>query len=193
MKSFGHIIKILAIAFICIFLLNMLVMHVIFDTNVFNPVSRSEPEADLSRIRFEPENTEDADIAEEEAFTESTAVVTEDYYQYGIYNEAALSEGQAAMPESEGEEPDSTYFMTTGEVAFLENLSMLDKLEALSLISKVGREEADRIYDFAIDGITYTEMKDIEAVLARHLDKDEMAKLTNLLQKSKKQYSIANE
>ena len=185
-------IKLLTLAFVGIFLLNMLIMHVFFDTDVFNPVSRDEFDTNIAEIRFNPENTTDSDAVQEEAYPESTPAVADDYSQEDINDTAALEE-HGIQAAGEAADPDSTYYMTTGEVGFLENLSMLDKIEALSLISKVGREEADRIYDLAMNGITLTEMKDIEAILIKYLDQSEMEKLTGLLEKNKKQYSIAKE
>lgn len=191
MKSFGNTVKLITLAFAGIFLLNMLIMHVFFDTNVFNPVSSEGAEPRIAEIRFNPGKTADAAAVRDEAHPRSTPTVPEDVSQEDIPD--MLPEGFGVEAEVETSGPDSTFFMTTGEVSFLENLSMLDKLEALSLISKVGREEADRIYDLAADGITYSEMKDIEVILKRYLDRDEMATLTNLLNKSKKQYSEAKD
>lgn len=192
MKSFGNTIKIITLAFACVFILNMLIMHVFFNTDVFNPVSRDQSETDIAGLLFYPENTADSDSMQEEAYPESTPAATDGYYQQEN-NDAAAPEKDDIQAAGEGAGPDSTFFMTTGEVGFLENLSILDKLEALSLISKVGREEADKIYDLAMDGVTYAEMKDIEAILKEYLDQEEMDKLTGLLEKNKKQYSVAGE
>ena len=191
MKSFGNTVKLITLAFAGIFLPNMLIMHVFFDTDVFNPVSSEGTETRIAEIRFKPGNTAGAAAVQDEEYPRSTSAAPEDVSQEDIPD--MLPEGFGDEAEAETAGPDSTFFMTTGEVSFLENLSMLDKLEALSLISKVGREEADRIYDLAADGITYSEMKDIEFILKRYLDRDEMETLTNLLNKSKKQYSEAKD
>ena len=192
MKSYGNIVKLLTLAFVCIFLLNMLIMHVFFNTDVFNPAGREELKADITELRFDAEEITDMVAVPETAYLENTPAESEGYYQEESDNEAAQEDYNIqAAEETEGS--DSTYFMTTGEVGFLENLSMLDKLEALSLISKVGREESDKIYDLAMDGITYTEMKDIGAIFKKYLDEDEMYKLTALLEKNRKQYSVAED
>ncbi|NJD03194.1 MAG: hypothetical protein FIA99_11535 [Ruminiclostridium sp.] len=190
MKSFGNIFKHLTLVFAGIFLLNMLIMHVFFGIDVFNPLNRDELETSIAEIRFNPENTPDSDALPEEDYPEGVPAATDGDFQEGIDDPAAPEEGDI-QPSGDAAGLDSTYFMTTSEVGFLENLSLQDKLEALSLISKVGREESDRIYDLAVDGITYTEMKDIEAILSKHLDRDEMEKLAILLEKSKKQFSNA--
>lgn len=191
MKNFFNRLMILTAAFAGIFLLNMLIMHIFFNTDVFNPVNRSEPEDNLTYIRLEPEETLKISLEEDNEGSLSLDDESEDFAPAMTDETGLLPENIEAI--SGNEDPDSTYYMTTGEVGFLENLSLLEKLEAYTLISKVGREEADRIYDMSMDGITYTEMGEIEAVLKNFLSKDEMDTLMELLEKSKQRYSMIND
>ncbi len=189
MKSVGNTFKLITVALACIFFLNMLIMHVFFNTDVFNPVNRELSKTSIAGFDFNSLSTPGTGVLAEDVGTEDTAAPTEDNYPKET-NEGAVPEDNGTETANEAAEPDSSYFMTTGEVGFLGNLDMLDKLEALSLIAKVGKEEADRIYDLAMDGITYAEMKQIEDILKKYLDKAEMEKLTALLKKNKKQYSV---
>lgn len=191
MKSFAKLIKLLALAFAGMFILNMLIMLVFFDTNAFNPVNRDDPEISVAENHIDSGNTSDFEMYTDDVYPENASAAldaSDEHYQEDDDAVTALEESSSnAADEVSG--ADSAYFMTSGEIGFLENLGLKDKLEALSLISKIGMKEADKIYYMALDGITYSEMEDIEAILTKYLNQKEMEILTGLFEKNKKQYS----
>lgn len=188
MKSFGNMIKLLTLAFAGMFLLNVMIMHVFFDTDVFNPVKMDDAEINAAENKLESGNSSDFH-RETDSTNPQYASAAQDEKYWEDPDDSIVPADSSKDTTDEADEAAATYYMTTSEVGFLGNLSMRDKLEALGLISKVGGEEADKIYDMALDGITYSEMKDIETMLKKHLDQKEMETLTSLLDKNKEKYS----
>jgi len=89
----------------------------------------------------------------------------------------------------------SEYFMTFDEICSIQNINLNDKLAGLSIINKINKADAARIYDLAHDGLTIDEMNEIKQMLKKSLSADEIEKLSDILQKCKEQYAadkIAN-
>jgi hypothetical protein len=96
----------------------------------------------------------------------------------------------AARDAAAGAEGDSSpWFMTQDEVECLGSLSITDKLSALSLITKIGQEDADRIYDMASDGITREEMNEIKAILGKSLSQEDLDMVYSLIEKNRDLYA----
>ncbi|MDP4092411.1 MAG: hypothetical protein Q8920_03530 [Bacillota bacterium] len=81
------------------------------------------------------------------------------------------------------------YFLTAKEVMAMENISLMDKLKGLTLLSKLNRDVIDKIYNMASDGLTYKEMDDVRSLLGRYLSSSEIEKLNELLVKNKNLYA----
>lgn len=190
MGNYGNSIKIIIFAFAGLILLNMAIMRVFFNTNVLNPVKSS-----YSQINIAEQNT--GSDSSYDSWTEAgNTGVQDDTEVLGTYYPEdpvdLSSEEDNKSSGSVKEDRSNSYYMTKSEVGFLGNLDIKDKLKALSLISKVGRKDADKIYVEASDGVTYSEMNDIKDILGKYLTQKEMEILIDLLDKNKQLYTGAD-
>jgi hypothetical protein len=95
--------------------------------------------------------------------------------------------GSAADKGSSGSRDD--YFMTFSEVNSIENINMQDKLLGLSIISKIKKDDLQKIYKLSDGGITIDELKELKKILDRNLCKSDIEKLDDLLMKNKKLFA----
>lgn len=93
------------------------------------------------------------------------------------------STGLDTVPTSTDTEA-SLYIMSPGTVAALQQLSIIDKLAALSILSKVGREEIDRIFEISNDGITFDEYEELRILAESRLKPSDMEELKKILSKN---------
>jgi hypothetical protein len=173
----------LLLLFATMFVINFVVMYVLFDINVINPVKRTglNDSSSASKKLVEAVNP---------SVNENGKSVGDDQIgDEAAESQEAANENGTLRDEAENE---AAYYMTSDEVGFLEDLSLVDKLEALSLISKVGKEESDKIYDIASDGVTIAEMEEIKNILEKHLSQKEMDTLNGILDKNKLLYAGQN-
>lgn len=174
MKSFKDSVVLLTIVFSALFLVNTGLMYACFGINALNPAQRGE-EAVRAAAAGRPE-TGSAD---------------------GSMNEGGPADAGTAEISGESEAAGSTgilsavsgMYMTPEEVEYLGELSLQDKLSALTLLSGIGGRDSDRIYELASDGVTYAEMEEIKAILENKLSKADMDVLYGILDKSRRLYA----
>ena len=201
MRNSGNTAKILIILFGSLFIANMAVMYAFFDVNVLYPVYKGGTISKTAVSGVEdPMHSEDgtttggADTAGDAAAeAEGINRMADDMAAEaeGINRTAGggLNSVYDEYPDGSTPPNPSAYFLTPSEAGCLGGLGLADKISALSLISRIGSAETDRIYEMAGDGITYAEMDEIKATLEKYLSKDDMDILYNLLDKGKKLYA----
>ena len=79
-------------------------------------------------------------------------------------------------------------FLGPEEVKFFGQLKLKDKLLAMTLLSKIGTNETDNIFEMAIDGVTYEEYEEIKLKLEKKLSKSEIESLTDIIERNKMLY-----
>ena len=154
-----------------VFLLNMAVMYVFFDINFLKL-------QELSRGRVKSEQRDSGEPAgsgvkanekiESQKDSQTKQVVT----------------GEITEPDNlEG------YFVSPGEIAFMKNLGLEDKLLAMNIASKLGSEEVKRIYGMALDGITAEEYAELMANVEGKLAISDIEAIEELLSRNKMLYA----
>lgn len=184
MKSFARMIKILAVMFVVLFVFNMAVLYLFFDINVLNPIpkqtgSHGSVQNDR-RVVLEKHGAGEGSGANERADPDG-----------GNSENAEPEESTAPSSEEKSDKdlPDTDAYMTADEVACLSELSLSDKLTALSILTKLGTEETDTIYSMAADGVSMEEMVQIEAILRRHLTEEDIGAIVGILEQYKKSHA----
>lgn len=182
MKKFRDSLILLTIIFSSLFLLNTGFMYAFFGINALNPVQREEAGNRTALAR---------DIGKHAAGTGAAAAETgaEGYAVSGA--EGTENTGAGAVPDSAAEETNgaATGFMTAEEVQYLGELDLRDKLAALTVLSKIGSSESDRIYELAKDGVSDKEMREIKGLLEKKLSASDMEMLYGILDKSRRLYA----
>jgi hypothetical protein len=183
MKSFKGSLIFLTIALSALFLLNTGLMYVFFGINALNPVQREDSPArgSLSANSVSPPSKNGGAGAE-------TGI--EGYAAAGAPEAADEYPAAGAGPGTAGTDSAAAKgYMTLEEVQYLGELSLQDKLAALTVLSKIGSSESDRIYQLAADGVTYAEMEEIRAMLEKKLSEADMEVLYGILDKSRRLYT----
>lgn len=174
MKKYKSSIKLLVIIFAVMFILNMTVMYSVFDINVLNPGA------------FLQEDFKTAQRSDDGLLTALGAKV-DDNIGLGENDPANPAEtDQILQP---GAFDTIANYMTSDEIALLGKLSLEDKFSVMTILSKLGREEVDRIYEMSLDGITFTEFDDIKASIENMLSVSEVEALKEILDRNKMLYA----
>ena len=84
---------------------------------------------------------------------------------------------------------DSGYYIYPEEIELLKQLSLQDKLAALSIISKIDRDVANRVYEMSKDGVTYHEFAEIKESVENYLEPADVEVLEELFHRSKEIYA----
>jgi len=87
---------------------------------------------------------------------------------------------------------DGRLFMSSEEVEAVECLSFKDKVTGISILSKVGKNDMEKIYDVVEDGVTNEEMGKIRSLLEKYLSESEVDTLYKMLWKTKLLYQEKN-
>lgn len=193
MKSFGSTLKVITFGFVILFALNMLIISVFFNVNVLSPIKNIIP--DDNGILYKNQQQDIPDIqkmtAKETVSDDKTGTNTDSISDKGIgvnpVDDAINMQGnQQKEMHNEGQKVENPagYYMTTAEIDSLDKLSLMDKLEAMALVSKINSKDADKIYDMALDGITFAEKKEIESILGKYLTSQDIQKLIEILGKN---------
>lgn len=190
MKSFGNVVKLITLVTTGLFILNMLVMSIFFNTNVLNPVKTIITSNGQEIVKNEQKASQydngavnDTDLFEATS-SESTSQ-SEEGEIYNVDGYAGEVNNKKLVQNDEGKAVDAaSYYMTTAEIGSLEDMSLAEKLEAVTIISKVNKEAADDIYDMSIDGVTYEEKEKIQTVLGKYLTSEEIQRLMNIFSKN---------
>lgn len=186
MRKRKSILKPLAVIFVAMFLLNMAVMRICFNINVIGAMTSQElMHADMVRSLLL------AAINEADGKTEAGHITS----AFGSPNSApvgqdnasmssdATSAGQDTIPTSTDTEA-SLYAISPGTVAALQHLSLTDKFVALSILSKMGRDEINRIFEISKDGITFDEYEELRVLAENRLKPSDMEALKEILNKN---------
>lgn len=87
---------------------------------------------------------------------------------------------------------ESGYYVYPEEIELLKYLSLKDKLAAISIISKIDRDIADRVYEMSKDGVTYGEFSEIKESVKNYLEPADVEVLEELFHRSKEIYTENN-
>lgn len=79
--------------------------------------------------------------------------------------------------------------MTSEEIDFLSRLGLRDKLSAMTILSKLGKEEMDGIVEMCRDGLTNKEFAEISTLIENKLDVSEVEELKEILHRSRLLYA----
>jgi hypothetical protein len=85
---------------------------------------------------------------------------------------------------SANDEPGDGYFMTLEEIGLLKNMSLQDKLKAVSILSGVDRNVLDSAIEMAGDGITYNEYNELMDSADEYLDPTDIKTLEDILNRN---------
>ena len=191
MRNLSRPLIILVLLFAAMFLINFVVMYVLFDINIISPIKRigiydnSKSAKELVKAKSPTINENGNNTEDDQIFAEDEAMASEQ-----AADDSGLLMQETANEADSGYE--AAYYMTSEEVGLLVDLSLSDKLEALSIISSIGKEDADKIYDMALDGVTTAEMDEIRGILEEHLSQQDMDTLNEILAKNKMLYAGQN-
>jgi hypothetical protein len=190
MKSFSNTLIFITLAAVLLFALNIFIMSVFFNVDIIHPVRETIPEYD--NVLYKNQYKDTKRMAETTVEDNDTTYDKSDNDQVMDVENGAVPVDQnksETNPQNDKtvEDPKNVdsaeYYMTTTDINSLSKLSLVDKIEALALISKISTDEADKIYDMTLDGVTYAEMKEIQSILGKYLTTDEIQELTNMLDK----------
>lgn len=211
MKKAKGPVKLVILIFFAMFTINTAVMYILFGINILKPVNNSESReasgkngANNSWVTpgYNPRWKTDSgynQVAGEDVNGESGSDYTDVAGEAGgdtagnaatdgagdgtgtsddRNNESRVTDGSDGLHDPNG------LYLTESQVADLGELDIKDKLSAVAIISKVGSDESNRIYDMAMDGVTYGELQEIEKILGRYLSADEIDSIKNIIDKS---------
>lgn len=81
-------------------------------------------------------------------------------------------------------EPGDDYFVTLDEIGLLKNMSLQDKLKAVSILSGVDRNILDSAIQMAGDGITYDEYNELMDSAEEYLEPTDIKTLEDILNRN---------
>ena len=95
----------------------------------------------------------------------------------------------AGADENDVPENPEGFFMTCEEVASIENLSLRDKLTGLSILSRMEKDQIERICSISEGGVTFEEAGVIRQILEKYLSDSEIDTLNDILLRNKRVYA----
>lgn len=171
MRKRKSVLKPLTIIFVVMFLLNMAVMRICFNINVIGTTALQDVmDSDMARSLLS--------VVEDESDGKNEL----------IEDTASVSQGTmpaSTDPEAVGSDTENSLFvMSPRMVAALQHLSRTDKFVILSILSKMGREEINRIFEISNDGITLDEYEELRVLAENRLKLSDMEALKEILCKN---------
>lgn len=206
MKNYKVALMLLLAIFAVVFILNAVLMYAIFGINVLNPRSslgdrriteqagEDEWPALLSGLRSSAGSGPEIKDTEWTVNPDEAAELNEGLLQEG----SAPGSGTAAAATNGGltgsgiradMHQTAAYYLTPDEVDFMGHISLEDKLAAMAILTRLGTQELDRIYNMALDGVTHEEYTTIKAALDKKLSASEEETLIRILDKNKILYA----
>lgn len=79
---------------------------------------------------------------------------------------------------------DKRVYLTGEQVKSLEKIDIADKFAAVAILSKVDGKETDNIIKMAEDGVTYSELQQIEKLLQKYLTAAEIEDLKGIIERN---------
>ncbi|MGE5613586.1 MAG: hypothetical protein ACM3XR_04205 [Bacillota bacterium] len=101
----------------------------------------------------------------------------------------AARAGSAGESNKSDELDEPGYYIFPGEIEFLKNLSLKDKLFALSIISKIDPAVKDRVYEMSKDGVTYSEFAEIRKSVENYLEPADIESLEEIFLRNRTAYA----
>ncbi|AUS98379.1 hypothetical protein CDQ84_04185 [Clostridium thermosuccinogenes] len=93
--------------------------------------------------------------------------------------------GQANAADAENSSY-SKYYMTYEELMALDNIDFWDKITGMAILSKLKKEDAEKLLELARGGITMKEFETASRLLEEALGKEDFKKLMDITEKNKK-------
>lgn len=184
MKRFRSPLTLMLTIIAAVFVLNMTVMYAFFHINVLKPRVLLQNGMKTARTGNDEQTSASLGTKADNKnplWDDSPAGQTS---QAGKINPTEANK----VPEPGASDADR-YYMTSDEIAFLDHLSLTDKLSALTVMSKLGTEEMDRIIEMSRDGVTFEEFADINVYAEGRLSADDVKTLKNILYRNKTLYA----
>lgn len=190
MKRFISLSVLILTIIAAVFVLNMTVMYAFFNINVLKP--RILLQNGMKTVRT-GSNEQTAASLGAKADKQNPLWEGNPASQTGHANQAGLTKKTDPaetniMPKSGASDADR-YYMTPDEIAFLDHLDLPDKLSALTILSKLGTEEMDRIVEMSYDGVTFEEFANINSSAEGRLSADDVETLKDILYRNKMLYA----
>lgn len=192
MRKRKSVLKPLAIIFVAMFLLNMAVMRICFNINVIGATAWQEVmHTDMVRsLLLAAEN--EADVKSESiediaSASPDNAPMSSENAPAGQDNTPISSDTTSTGPDTMPTSPDteaSLYAVSPVTVAALQHLSRTDKFVALTILSKMGRDEINRIFEISKDGITFDEYEELRVLAENRLKPSDIEALKEILSKN---------
>ncbi|MEG6614204.1 hypothetical protein V6C42_15275 [Pseudoclostridium thermosuccinogenes] len=82
--------------------------------------------------------------------------------------------------------PYGKYYMTYEELMALDNIDFWDKITGMAILSKLKKEDAEKLLELAAGGITMKEFETASRLLEEALGKEDFKKLMDITEKNKK-------
>lgn len=185
MRKRKSVLKPLTVILSVMFLLNMAVMRICFNINVIGATARQKVmHLDIVRPMLPAAEDEvDGKIELIEDIASTSPDTTSSGQDAASVSPDDTSTGPDTMPASPDTEA-SLYAMSPGMVAALKHLSRTDKFVALSILSKMGRDEINRIFEISNDGITFDEYEELRVLVENCLKPSDMEALKEILSKN---------
>lgn len=190
MKRFISLSVLILTIIAAVFVLNMTVMYAFFNINVLKPRILLQNGMKTARTGNDEQTAASPgakDDRQNPLWEGSPASQAGLANQAGLTNKTDPAETNM-MPKSGASDADR-YYMTPDEIAFLDHLDLPDKLSALTILSKLGTEEVDRIVEMSYDGVTFEEFADINSSAEGRLSADDVETLKDILYRNKMLYA----
>lgn len=150
MRKWFRALKLLVIIFSIMFIINAAVMHFAFGISIIELPGILRLFNDLTTTE-QPGPSDPLDML---TLPESPVESGEERGQ------GADGAGDETHKNEEAD-ASSHYAVLPEQISSLQQLSLKDKLTAMAILSKMGREEVNRIVDISRDGVTYDELDEL--------------------------------
>lgn len=169
------------------FLLNTALMYVLFDINLLHlqELLRESTESDRTGLTVgtaaRPDIEPKADTGPEDGGIPAESCTRADANSELQEDNQANNTTTGRIPETDDS---SGYFLTREDVAALNDLGLTDRLLALNIVSRLGMEEAKKIYEMSLDGVTLEEYDEVKKSVEGKLKESDIKAMENLLNRS---------
>jgi len=92
--------------------------------------------------------------------------------------------GHSDVDENEAADKPDEKFLTLDDISGFEKMAPADKLAAATIMRKISKDDMERVWDIARDGVTYKEIQEIRGILEARLSPKEIGTLEALLLKA---------
>ncbi len=198
MGRFLGVVIILILIFAVMFILNSAVLRLLFGidaayqldalTSLIVSGSFSGTDAGIAGKGSVQQGTGDMHSTDDQQGTGGMHSTDDQQGTGDIPYSAANITAKTRDEENTGENGDD-YFITPEEIGLLENISLQDKLKAVSILSGVDRDILDSAVEMAGDGITYDEYDELRESAEAYMDPDDIKTLEDILDRNRSIYA----